>query len=46
VISLAAVIALVPSEERGMLAQIGEPYRRYMEKVPRWGLGRRSSRAR
>ena len=45
-IILAAVISLVPSEERGMLDQIGEPYRRYMEKVPRWGFGRRSSHAR
>ena len=46
VIILAAVIILVPSEERGMLEQIGEPYRRYMEEVPRWGFGRRSSHGR
>jgi protein-S-isoprenylcysteine O-methyltransferase Ste14 len=38
---LLAVVALVPAEERGMEAQLGEQYRRYMAKVPRWGFGRR-----
>ena len=38
---LLAVIALVPTEERGMEAQLGDAYRRYMTEVPRWGFGKR-----
>lgn len=41
VLILLAVVALVPTEERGMEAQLGEEYRRYMAAVPRWGFGKR-----
>lgn len=41
VLILLAVVALVPAEERGMEAQLGEEYRRYMEQVPRWGFRKR-----
>jgi len=36
-----AVVTLVPAEERGIEAQLGEEYRRYMAEVPRWGFGKR-----
>jgi protein-S-isoprenylcysteine O-methyltransferase Ste14 len=41
IIILSAVIALVPMEERGMEAQMGEEYRRYAAAVPRWGFRKR-----
>ena len=41
ILILLAVVTLVPAEERGIEAQLGEEYRRYMAEVPRWGFGKR-----
>lgn len=43
-ILLLIIVTLAPSEERGMEAALGDQYRRYMDEVPRWGLGRRRSK--